>query len=462
MKKEFLIALLFIFGTNLLFAQNDEERGDESDDATAIASEVGKNCENGWCYGEDPGVTKEKYALYNDAFKMKDYASAKEPYEWLLENVPYLNKSLYINGVKLYKGLLKKETDESKKIELQDKILMLHDERIKYFGQAANVMARKGTLAYTYLSKRDDKDYKEELYNLYNEILTLNGNETSRSNLTFLMVMAVNMKVKKNITEEDLMNKYEEISEVIDHNITNSSGDDKDKWGKTQDSINGYLTKGIDISCDFVREKMGNDIRNNPDDVKLMKRAIKYMLTAKCLDDELFIVAAKNLNAKESDPGLVKIIANDYLKKEEYNEAITWKEKAIELASEEPSNMAELTLDIAKIESKQGKKGAARTRALKAIEYDNSVAGEAYSMIGNLYMSSGKDCFDANPVKSRACYLAAYDMYAKAGDNSGMGRAKSQFPSITDIFSLGMKEGDAIDVGCWIGGSTTIRKRPSE
>jgi len=65
-------------------------------------------------------------------------------------------------------------------------------------------------------------------------------------------------------------------------------------------------------------------------------------------------------------------------------------------------------------------------------------------------------------VKSRACYLAAYDMYAKAGDNSGMGRAKSQFPSITDIFSLGMKEGDAIDVGCWIGGSTTIRKRPSE
>lgn len=459
MKKEFLIALLFTFGTSALFAQDTEPKEDE---AVAIATSVGVNCENGWCWGEDPGVTKEKYALFNDSYKMKDYVNALEPYEWLLENVPYLNKGIYIKGVSMYKALLKKESDAAKKIELQDKILMLHDERIKYYGEVANVKARKGALAYTYLSKREDKDYKPELYDLYNEILELNGNETSRSNLTFLMVIAVNMKVKKVIDEDGLMSKYEEISEVIDHNIANTTGDNKAKWEKTQDSINGYLVKGINITCDFVREKMGDDIKNNPTDVKLMKRAIKYMLTAKCLDDELFIIAAKSLFEAEPDLGLAKIISNDFLKQEEYDNAITWKEKAIELASEDPTNKADLTLDIAKIESKLGKKSAARSRALKAIEYDNAVAGQAYSMIGNLYMSSGKQCFDADPVKSRGCYLAAYDMYAKAGDNAGMARARAQFPSISDIFTKGMKEGDSIDVGCWIGGSTVLRKRPSE
>ncbi len=462
MEKKFLIALLFIFGTNLLFAQDDDSDEEEDETTEAVASAEGVNCENGWCWGEDPGVTKEKYALYNDNFKMKDYNASLAPLEWLLENTPYLNKSIYIRGIKVYKNLLKKETDDAKKIEYQDKILKLHDDRIRYFGEEDKVLALKGAYAYSYLNKREEKDYKPELYDLYNRILELNGKETSRSNLTFLMVIAVNMKVSKAITEEDLMQKYDEISEVLDYNVANSTGSNKAKWEKTQDAINGYFAKGVNIDCDFVREKMGDDIRTKTDDVKLMKRAIKYMLTAKCTDDELFVIAARNLVNYEPDLGLVKIISNDFLKKEEYDSAIVWKEKAIEIASEDPAAMAELTLDIAKIESKLGKKTAARSRALKAIEHDNAVSGEAYSMIGNLYMSSGKDCFDANPVKSRACYLAAYDMYAKAGDAGGMSRAKAQFPSITDIFSLGMQEGDAIEIGCWIGGSTTLRKRPSE
>ncbi len=462
MNKKLLIALLFIFGTNVLFAQNEDEEEEENGTEEAANSTIpGVNCENGWCWGDDPGVTKEKYAMYNDSFKMKDYNTSLAPFEWLLANTPYLNKSLYINGVKIYQGLLKAEKDEAKKIELQDKILALHDQRIAYFGQEASVLARKGGLAYTYLSKRET-DHKKELYELYDKILSLNGNKTSRSNLTFLMVMGVNMKIRKEITEEDLMKKYEEISDVIDYNIKNSTGDDRSKWEKTQDAINGYLVKGIDITCDFIRDKMGNDIRNKPDDIKLMKRAIKYMLTAKCLDDELFVIAARNLFAAEQDLGLAKIIANDHLKKEEFDQAIEWKEKAIELASEDPTAMSDLTLEIARIEARLGKRTQARSRALKAVEYDNAAGGQAYSLIASLYMGSGKDCFDANPVKSRACYLAAYDMYSKAGDGAGMKRAEAQFPAIGDIFSQGLKEGDPIEVGCWIGGSTTLRKRPSE
>lgn len=470
MKKIFLIALLFSFGLGVLFAQG-EDNGEnqthtadtvsqEAEKQIGIAAKVGKNCENGWCYGDDPGTTKEKYALYNDAFKMKNYDTALPACEWLLENVPYLNKSIYINGIRIYRALLKQEKDSAKKAQLQNKILDLHDERIKYFAEEANVKARKGAFAYSYLSKRKDKDYKPELYKLYNEILALNGNKTSRSNLTFLMVVAVNMKIGKLITEEELMQKYEQISEVIDHNVANTSGDTKAKWEKTQDSINSYFGKGVDITCDFVRDKMGEDIKNKPDDVKLMKRAIKYMLTAKCMEDELFVIAAKNLFAKEADLGLAKVIANDFLKKEKYDESIEWKEKAIALSGESPADLAEITFSIAKIESKLGRKAAARTRALKALSHDNSLAGQVYSMIGNLYMSSGKQCFEANPVKSRGCYLLAYDMFAKAGDNKGMSRAQAQFPSMQDIFSLGMKVGDTMQVGCWIGGSTTLRKRP--
>jgi hypothetical protein len=53
-------------------------------------------------------------------------------------------------------------------------------------------------------------------------------------------------------------------------------------------------------------------------------------------------------------------------------------------------------------------------------------------------------------------------MYAKAGDNSGMANARQQFPSITDAFTLGKKEGESMNVGCWIGGTTTLRLRPRQ
>ncbi|MEM6297816.1 MAG: hypothetical protein AAF740_03905, partial [Bacteroidota bacterium] len=66
----------------------------------------------------------------------------------------------------------------------------------------------------------------------------------------------------------------------------------------------------------------------------------------------------------------------------------------------------------------------------------------------------------SNPVKTAAVYFAAYEMFQKAGDKGGMGRAAARFPSASQIFTQNMKEGDQVSIDhCWIGGSYTIRKR---
>jgi hypothetical protein len=77
-------------------------------------------------------------------------------------------------------------------------------------------------------------------------------------------------------------------------------------------------------------------------------------------------------------------------------------------------------------------------------------------------MGSYKACSTGDAVQSRAVFLAAYDMYAKGGDNKGMSNAKAQFPSITDAFTLNKKEGEVLNVGCWIGGTTTLRLRAKQ
>jgi len=111
--------------------------------------------------------------------------------------------------------------------------------------------------------------------------------------------------------------------------------------------------------------------------------------------------------------------------------------------------------------AKRGHKSKARNSAYKAVGADPS-RKVAYKLIGDLYFRSYNDCkAGVSKVQDRAVYLAAFEMYRKAGDAKMMASAKQQFPSIEEIFELDMKEGESITVGCWINETVTIQRRPA-
>ena len=77
----------------------------------------------GWNWPEDKATAEEKNVLYTDYVKMDNFQEAIEPHSWLLENAPDLNKSIYINGAKIYEDLADNEGDAAKKGEYQIKAL---------------------------------------------------------------------------------------------------------------------------------------------------------------------------------------------------------------------------------------------------------------------------------------------------------------------------------------------------
>jgi len=475
-----IIFLSLLIGANTLFAQ----------EGAVAQNSTQEGCENGWCWGEDPTTAKEKNILYNDDLKMKNYAAAATHLEWLLTNTPNLNKAIYINGVKIYEQLLKAEKSEAKQREYQDKILKLHDDRIKYFGEEDSVLPRKGAYAYIYLNKRDDVDNKF-LFDLYDRIFKLSPKEASTSNLTFYMVTAMKMTIDgknagikyRNLekkggaefeeyknsaeyktlsiyTEDFMLGVYDAITEALEANIENSKGDTKKAWEDCKEKIDGLLPKVVSIDCDFIKDKMSEKLISNPSDIGYAKRTIKYMLQARCLEDPLFIVASQAVFSAEPKGSWASVIASRYMAKADYDSALYWKKQAFDLYTEEPEKQADLQLEMGLIYYKKGQKSAARTAALKAAELDTNAAAKAYSFIGDLYYGSGNDCMDKDPVKSRAVYIAAYSMYQKAGDSDGMKKCQAQFPANEDIFTMGKKEGDSIEVGCWVGGTVSLKKRP--
>ena len=120
-------------------------------------------------------------------------------------------------------------------------------------------------------------------------------------------------------------------------------------------------------------------------------------------------------------------------------------------------------MDIAKLNLAKGDKPAARAAALEAVKLNPLLDKEAWKFIGNIYMGSFNDCAKKqSQIDDRAVFMAAYDAYAKAGDNAGMAQASAQFPTVSDVFTENKKEGESVTLGCWIQVTTTIRSRPSE
>lgn len=450
-----------------------QEEDDDDDDETSSEEGCPWNCDAGqegkFCWGEDPKTAKEKQVLYSDAYSMKNYKMAVEPLEWLLENTPNLNKSIYIRGEKIYKNLAKKAESDSMKKYYQDKQLAIYDKRIEYFCEEVKVRQKQSQYAFGYWVKRgkEDKAYYEKLYNMYENVYSLAENKTKRSNLIYYMQMTKIMYQLKKIDDDKVIENYDKILKSLDYNIEKNKDNAKNKakWTKAYDAVNTLFESTLDIDCEFVKTRWAERIKAD-NDVKLAKKALRFMIKDKCTDDPFFVTVLEMVHKEDPTVGTAKVLYKKYLAEDDMAAATKYMEEAISLAKAEENleDQAEVIEDRGDMLRAQGKLSDARKDFLKAAELDPSRSNSAYSKIGNLYMSSFKSCLanNSDPIRDRAVYFAAYDMFAKAQDNAGMSRARAQFPTKQDVFlyaNKGYKVGGSIGIGCWIGGSSTIRVR---
>ena len=416
----------------------------------------------GWNWGDDAATAKEKNAIYNDMMKNKNFKGAVEPLEWLLTNTPDLNPAIYINGVKIYDELQKKETDAATKKAYQDRCLELYDQRIENFGDEAEVLNRKAFQAYKFL--KDDKERYDELYDLFEKTFELNGDEVMVNNLVAYMdVIRRYRAAGGSLSDDEVLEKYGKTMAILDKNVEKyeKAGKPTESLEKNRDFINRMLTGMVEMDCAFIEEKIGPAFEADPSDLPMAKRIIALSLTYDCSKSPIFLTAAKTIQEQEPTFSMAKIIAIKYDAAKEYDQANKYYMEALEMA-QSSQQKAEIHYGLANHYRARGLKSKSRSSALAAVNADPSKK-EAYKVIGDLYMTSYDDCRQGvSKVDDRAVFLAAYDMYARAGDSRGMSNAEKQFPSMEEIFELSLKEGQEIKVGCWINTTVTLKRRPAD
>ncbi len=411
-----------------------------------------------WKWPADPeqeSMAKAKNALYNDSRKMGNYKESLPSLRWLLNNTPDLNPSIYINGAKIYEALVDLEKDEAQKKVYQDSALTMYDLRIKYFGNEAKVLNRKAGKAYRYL--KGDKSKYPEMLELFDKVFELNGPNVLDNNTVGYFDIVRRLKLTGgDISEEKILEIYEEINTVIDQKI--KAKKNVERLTNYKSTIDGMLAAIVTIDCNFIENKLGPKLEQDPENLKLAKSIVGHALNSKCTSLPIAIKAAEIVYEKEPEYGVALLIAIKSKENKDFTNAIKYYNEAITL-TEDNSKKADAYIEIGNIHRSKGNKSGAKAQYLKAVSVAPSKK-QAYTYIGDMYFVSFNDCAKkVSKVEDRGVYLAAYKMYKLAGNTKKMASAKEQFPSAEEIFTENKEVGQTMQVGCWINETVTIDKR---
>lgn len=420
--------------------------------------------QSGWVWPEDPAEKKEvqsTYTLYNDSYKAGNFEEAKAPLEELLTGYPKLNRSIYINGIRIYKDAWKNEKDAAKKSAAAEKVMSLWEARFANYpaDEAKNIDRMSLDAFQLFLNNGDKTQY---LLDMFQKTIDTKGNSTNYAVAKYYMLTA-KLAVSRDLemSDDKILEIYNQAMRVLDAQIADLKSKNKstDRQESAKEDIDNELANLGVIDCDFIVEKLVPDFKENPDDAVLAKKIFSFAFDGGCTDADWFAEAAIKMFENEPNYGVAYLLATRFLKEKEYDKAKEYFLRAVEL-TDDNTDKAKALKQIASSARTQNDKPQAREYALKTIEAEPSTAADMYTMIGELYLGSSECDKKVSQIDDRARFIAAYDMFVKAGNRSRMQVARENFPAYSDIFTANREEGEKITVGCWIQTSVALVRRP--
>jgi len=395
---------------------------------------------------------REYNAAYTDYMKADQFVEATKPLNWLLVNVPELNESIYINGVKIYDGAAKSVTDEAQKSIYQDSVMAIYDKRGVTYGNETKWIENKAYYGYQYY--KGDKDKLKIPIADFEKAVEINGTMNYQMTAAYFDLVYRNYAYNEAYTPEEVLAIHDSVNKILDKAAESGTDVSSQKGNLEQLLVAMEL-----IDCDFIENTLGAKLAADPTNEVLADQIFKYSVQYKCYSSQAFLTALEMKHAKEPSFSTSQVIGMRYLQDDNLPKAEEIWDQALTLA-ENDNQKADAQMELSKIYAKQGKKSAARSAAKEAANLDSSRTSDVYSMIAAMYMNSFNDCKGGvSVIKDRSVFIAAYNAYQRAGDSEGMGKARSQFPSKEEVFTEGMQVGETLSTGCWIGESVTLATR---
>ena len=277
----------------------------------------------------------------------------------------------------------------------------------------------------------------------------------------------INDKINKKDNDEyrdALIQDYLDCAAYIDVFIELQTDDAIiEKAMKVKENIDGRFINSGAADCDRLQAIYGPKIENKKDDFEYLSKVVKVMTVFDCKSSDAYFKAAEYAHALSPTAQTAKSLGRLYLtQREDTEKALEYFNQAIELDDDSKSK-ADTYYYLATLYMSKDKYDNSRSNVQKCIA-NNPNKGEAYILLAQLYALNVN--WSNEPALNRCAYFAVIDKLeqAKRMDPSVTERAndlisqyKKQTPQVEDLFMLGIKAGDKVEIKGWINETVTVR-----
>ncbi len=417
-------------------------------------------------YGEDSISCVRNTSLYREFVKQKNFQDAISPWRLVYTLCPISSKNIYIDGIKIYKGFIKKEKDAITKEKDIDSLFLVYKKRIEYFGKEGFVKGRMGVDMLRYR-----KDSVALAYSYLENSVKAQGKSTEDAVSVTFMQSSVFLYKNDKLDKSTLVDNFFYIEKTLKERLEYLKGKGKgkkyiDRTENAIKSVTSYFMDSGAADCEILIPYFTTKFEETPEDIELLKNITRLLNSADCVDSELFFNASKKLYSLEPSAEAAYNIAKLALKKNDIPQCVKYYLEGIE-KQEDSIAKAKYYYELGVITySQEGDLQKARRYAYKSIEFDEK-SGNPYILVGNIYAAASKSCGTDN-FERGAVYWVAVDKYIKAKNvdpevteraNSAINAYSKHFPNKEDGFFHNVHKGDAYTVGCWINEKTIARFR---
>ena len=415
---------------------------------------------------------KRNSSISHEAVNAKNYQDAYEPCMAVLKDCPTLRYYTFKDALSILTNFLQQNKDRNSADYKRyfDELMQVHDLKMKYIPEFVNkgmkgvpsVADALGTKAVDYLQYAPTPDLNTAYGWLKESVDTEKGGSQGTVLHFFLDTSMKKVKADTNHTDQ-FFQDYIDASKYVDEALAAETKENKKQMLQSiKDNLVAMFVQSGVADCESLQNIYGPKVEENKSDSTFLKKALNILKLMKCNESEVYFKASEYMYRIDPTADAAVGVAYMYYKKGDYDNAVKFFDEAL---SKETDNAKKAEMAYATAAALMAAKrlSQAKSYCYKAMSFKEDY-GEPYILLAQLYASNPR--WNDEVAMNKCTYFVVIDKLqrAKAVDPSVADRANELIstysrytPQAKDLFMLGIKQGDRVTVGGWIGETTTIR-----
>ncbi len=414
-------------------------------------------------FGVDSVKTLMEFSLYKEMYKNKNYKDAYPHWKYVIENAPKYQLITYSNGNNILKNMYMETKDQKYLSEL----MQLWDLRAKYWSHYKHydkpyLLGRKGYDLYNY--RKDEIGEVSKAYGYMMESIDKAGVKSEATVIDKAMSATVDLYKAGKISKDDVVNNFIKFNNLV-NKIYDVEKNPKtlENIGLALNNVQQYFILSEAADCSTLQNIFEKKYQTAKEDKEELLAIVRILNRFDCTDSQLYADIAESLYRISPTSEAALSLGIRYLKANDMSKAKAYIQEASKMETDE-LRKSTIYYMLASIALGEEHYTTVRTEANKALKIRPDW-GKPTLLIAKAYFASSAKHSDLLP-KSEAIW-AAVDKALQAKKDPEIAkdaqdfinRCSKHFPRCEELFFHGLKKGQSVSIGSWIGGTTTVRCR---